>query len=140
MVATRPTVTSDMTTRSQPATSRPFTVVLCAACRTHGDADVMAALRATVRRCRHGILVSSACMFGPLTCASRPHGPGSMVLFQPCSSDRTPSGPTRWIGPVNDVDDVTELCSWLELGQWDYGILPARLRAERYGVAAAGRN
>jgi hypothetical protein len=62
-----------------------------------------------------------------------------MILLQPCANDRTPTGPTRWIGPIRDVDDVTEFCAWLELGQWDYGVLPPRLRAEPAGLGAAGR-
>lgn len=123
---------------SRRATSRPFTVALCAGCGT-GDAEILAALRSTTRKCAHGVLVTTACMLGPLTCASRPHGPGAMILVQPCSTDRAPVGPTRWIGPVKDAVDVAEVCSWLEQGQWDYRVLPCRLHAEQRVRAAASR-
>jgi hypothetical protein len=69
-------------------------------------------------------------MLGALACATRPHGPGTMVILQPCSIDRVPSGPARWIGPINDKNDIRTVRNWLEQGQWDCRALPHRLRAE----------
>ncbi|HUE33581.1 MAG TPA: hypothetical protein VMQ38_11930, partial [Mycobacterium sp.] len=53
-------------------TDRPFTVIVCAACEVDHDLSVVDELRPTIRCCPHAMLVSAACMLGPLTCASRP--------------------------------------------------------------------
>jgi hypothetical protein len=74
------------------------------------------------------MLVTTACMLGPLACATRPHGP--MVILQPCSVEHVPIGLARWIGPINDKVDMRALRDWLERGEWDYRALPDRLRAE----------
>jgi hypothetical protein len=89
---------------------------------------VLEELRATIRRCAHGMLVTTACMLGPLACAVRPHGP--VVILQPCSVERVPIGSARWIGPINDKADIRALRDWLEQGEWDSGALPDRLRAD----------
>jgi hypothetical protein len=74
------------------------------------------------------MLVTTACMLGPLACAARPHGP--ILILQPCSVERVPIGSARWIGPINDKVDIRALRGWLEQGEWDYWALPDRLRAE----------
>ena len=115
-------------TASHSGTSRPFTVYLCTSCTAKPKLAVLEELRATIRRCAHGMLVTTACMLGPLACAARPHGP--IVILQPCSVERVPVGSARWIGPINDKVDIRALRGWLEQGQWDYWALPDRLRAE----------
>jgi hypothetical protein len=44
--------------------------------------------------------------------------------------EQVPIGSARWIGPINDKNDVHVLRDWLEQGEWDYWALPDRLRAE----------
>ena len=61
-------------TSSRRGTDRPFTVIVCTACAADHDLSVIDELRPTIRRCPHAMLVSAACMLGPLTCASRPTG------------------------------------------------------------------
>src|ERR1700704_509032 len=60
-------------TSSHNGTSRPFTVALYTSCTTGAELAVVEELRATIRRCKHGVLVTTACMLDPLTCAARPH-------------------------------------------------------------------
>jgi hypothetical protein len=116
-----------MTPRRQ-ATQRAFTLIMCTACTSQLEVSVLDDLRAAIRRCTNGMLVTTACMLGPLTCAARAEGPGAMVLLQPCTNDRRPVGPARWIGPITGPDDATELCGWVEHGEWDLGTLPRRLQ------------
>jgi hypothetical protein len=115
-------------TTSRTGTSRPFTVFLCTSCPAKRELAVLEELSATIRRCRHGVLVTTACMLGPLACAALPHGP--IAILQPCSVEHVPIGPAHWIGPINDVNDILALGDWLEQGEWDYRALPHRLRAE----------
>lgn len=115
-------------TTSDTGTSRPFTVFLCTSCPATRELAVLEELRATIRRCAHGMLVTTACMLGPLACAAQPHGP--IVILQPCSVEHVPIGSPRWIGPINDTNDIQALRDWLEHGVWDYRALPDRLRAE----------
>jgi hypothetical protein len=123
----------------QRATRRPFTVAFCRSCRAEPGLEVLEALRATIRRCDHGVLVVTECMLGVLTCRARVHGPGAIVLLQPCSTERVPNEAARWIGPINDQDDVCVVCDWVAGGEWDCHALPARLRAELRWTAGVGR-
>lgn len=120
------------------ATRRPFTVVCCGRCGALPELAVSEALRETVRRCDHGILVSAACLRGPLTCTG--HCPGTMIVLQPCSTDRRPTEPARWVGPINDQDDIQLVREWVEHGQWDCHDLPDRLRPQWPSAAMARRN
>lgn len=117
-------------TASGCATTRPFTVALCVSCMAEPDVAVLQHLRTSVRRCAHGVLVTTGCLRGTVSCAARPHGPGAVVVMQPCSVKRVPDGPTHWIGPITEPDDLRAVCDWLEGGQWDLCALPARLHAE----------
>src|ERR1700682_615846 len=82
-------------TTSHSGTSRPFTVYLCTICTAKPKLAVLEELRATIRRCAHGMLVTTACMRGPLACAARPHGP--IVILQPCGGARSHRfGPLDW--------------------------------------------
>jgi hypothetical protein len=74
------------------------------------------------------MLVTTACMLGPLACAARPHGP--KVILQPCSVEHVPIRSARWIGPINDKNDMHVVRDWLEQREWEYRALPHRLRAE----------
>ncbi|MGH3637752.1 MAG: hypothetical protein ACRDUX_01870 [Mycobacterium sp.] len=98
------------------------------------------ALKESIRRCAHGVLVSSACLRGPLACAARPPAPGAMVVLQPCALDRQPHGPARWIGPIRDEDDVRIVRDWLERGEWDCHALPERMRIVPPDAAGSRRN
>jgi hypothetical protein len=57
---------------------------------------VLEEIRATIRRCRHGMLVTTACMLGALACAAWPHGP--IVSLQPCSVEQSPSDRPAGLG------------------------------------------
>ena len=59
-------------TSSHNGTSRPFTVALCTSWTAGPELAVVEELRATIRRCKHGVLVTTACMLDPLTCAAPP--------------------------------------------------------------------
>ncbi len=126
-------------TSSQPATRRPFTVALCRSCRAQVGLEVVEALRATIRRCDHGVLVVTECMLGVLSCGTPIQSPGVMVLLQPCSIDRFPSGPPHWIGPINDNNDVSVVCDWVQRGEWNCRALPARLRRQAQWTASVAR-
>lgn len=122
-------------------TDRPFTVIVCAACVVDQELSVIDELRPAIRRCPHSMLVSAACMLGPLTCASRPSGSGVMAVVQPCTNDRVASGPAQWIGPIADSEAAAALRDWLELGQWENIPVPEQLgRHQRRARDAGQRN
>jgi hypothetical protein len=114
-------------TSSHRATDRPFTVIVCTACSADHDLSVIDELRPTIRRCPRAMLVSAACMLGPLTCASRPTGYGVMAVLQPCTKDRVAFGPPHWIGPITNKFDAAVLRDWLESGQWETTPLPTQV-------------
>jgi hypothetical protein len=116
-------------TASRRATSRPFTIAVCMHCGAEPELAVLSELRATIRRCPHAVLATTACLRGPPMCQAHPHGPGVMVIMQPCAVNRTPHGPTFWIGPIRDDNDLRAVRTWLEDGDWDPHILPTRLNA-----------
>ncbi|ASW87635.1 MULTISPECIES: hypothetical protein [Mycobacterium] len=128
-------------TSPRRGTDRPFTVIVCAACAVNDRLSVIDELRPAIRRCPHSMLVSVACMLGPLTCASRPTGGGVMALVQPCTNDRVASGPARWIGPIADSDSAAALRDWLVLGQWENIPVPRQLdRHQRWTRDSHRRN
>jgi hypothetical protein len=51
---------------------------------------------------------------------------GSLLLVQPCLTDRTPLGPAMWLGPVATAEDVAAVWHWLDVG----GLRPSRLPAQ----------
>jgi hypothetical protein len=111
------------------ATDRPFNVIVCSCCATEPGLSVLQELRESIRRCPHGILVSAPCLLGKLTCAARTDGPGTMVLLQPCSTDRSPLGLPQWIGPLTNPADTEAAQAWIERGRWDIDTLPQRLQS-----------
>lgn len=105
-----------------------FTVVVCQADRCCNELALMPALRAAVRASAHGVLISSGCTVGTLTCRARAVGP--VVLVQPCALDRRPVGAAVHVGPLQTRSDVADLVSWLRAGDLDVGALPWWLRFE----------
>lgn len=122
------------------ATDRPFTLVVCTACAADRGLSVIDELRPTIRRCPRAVLVAAACMLGPLTCASRPTGCGVIALVQPCTNDREPNGPPRWIGPITDKREAARLRQWLEQGQWEHTPLPKKLTRHHLWVHGASHS
>lgn len=98
------------------ATRRPFTLILCTACTADRTEAAMRAVRATIRRCDHGVLVTTGCMLGVKACAA---SGGLTMVLQPCTIDRRPDGPARWLGSIDGAKDVRGVCRWVELGDWD---------------------
>jgi hypothetical protein len=121
------------------ATDRAFTLIMCTCCEATPGLPVLQKLRNSIRRSRHGILVTAPCLLGKLACTAHTDGPGIMVLLQPCSDDRSPVGPPRWVGPVTNAADVEALRAWLERGKWHIGTLPRRLQSPLNWMAAASR-
>jgi hypothetical protein len=122
------------------ATRQPFTLVVCTNCVAALNHSVLDELRQAIRRCPNGVLVCTGCMLGPLTCASRPDGPGVLVLLQPCSVERAPVGSACWVGPINDGDDAATVRAWVERGDWSPGALPHHLRPALNRMRAGSRN
>jgi hypothetical protein len=110
-------------------TDRPFTVVVCTDCSGAQGSSLIESLRGVIRRCSHGALVLSECVFGDLDCDLRWSGSGVMVMMQACTTDRVPRGRMLAIGPIAAQEDIEAVCEWLERGRWDYRILPERLRS-----------
>jgi hypothetical protein len=100
-------------------TRNPFTVVVCTACASDaGAAAALDALKATVRSCPHGMLVTTGCLLGRQACTRSAAG-GVTVVLQPCGTDRRPEGSARWLGPVEGATDVRAVCRWIERGDWN---------------------
>lgn len=106
--------------------SRPFTLVVCTACRDTVDGQVIDGLRRAVRDCPHGVMVAVGCLDTLLRC--RP-GRGLYAAVQPCSADRRPSGASVRLGPLVEEADAEAVGAWLRAGMPDDGTLPDRLRA-----------
>ncbi|WP_141564259.1 hypothetical protein [Mycolicibacterium palauense] len=116
-------------TRSQHGTARPFTLVLCTRCQSALGPAMLEQLRATVRSTRRGMLVTTSCLLGNLTCPARHHR-GGIALLQPCSADRVPQGPARLIGAIDSPDDLRDVRAWVQRGRWESEPLPDRLCLE----------
>ncbi len=128
-----------MTTARFP-TRQPFTVVLCTQCTNDSQSGLVPMLRAAVRACPHGMLVTTGCLLGQLNCAARPGLGGVMLVLQPCTRARTPVGPAQWVGPIDDAADVDSVCDWIGQGNWDDAALPDHLRAGANLAAQRVRN
>ena len=127
-------------TSGRCSTSHPFTVVICRNCAAQPAEQLLQMLRASIRRCPHAMLVTTGCLLGHLTCATRQSHKGMILLLQPCSTHRVPTGPAHWMGPVVDTADARALCDWLEQGNWQSRPLPVRLRAEANFARPSMRN
>lgn len=118
--------------RSAPASATPFTAVLCRHddCRVPDGLDVIGALRASIRRCPHGVLAIGGCLVGAVSCRTRQRRPdsgGAMVVVGPCDTDRAATGPPILVGPLRCDRDVRLLCSWLEQGDLRPALLPRHI-------------
>jgi hypothetical protein len=127
-------------TADRPFTRRPFTVAICTACDSDVARALLPDLRAVVRDCPHGVLVSTGCLLGSLTCATRTPVAGVMLLMQPCTPERVPTGAVSWIGPVQNTQDADAACAWIAAGRWDRVGLPPKLRGDRRLVRASAQN
>src|ERR1700730_2426152 len=121
-------------------TSHPFIVAICTNCAAEPSERLLQMLRASIRRCPHGMIMTPACLLGHLTCATRPSQQGVLLLLQPCSTQRIPTGPAQWMGPVHDTEDARAARAWLEQGNWERRTLPAHLRAEAIFARPSMRN
>jgi hypothetical protein len=122
--------------------NRAFTIAVCTSCSPVSVISALAQLRSLIDRCPQGVLVRTNCLLGAVTCASRPTGAGAMVVFQPCSIDRRPTGPAFWFGPIDDVVDVRLVCDFVERGVWEaeeVGNVPNRLFAHHNWVTQLNR-
>ncbi len=111
------------------ATDRAFTVFVCSCCAAGPGLSVLAELGESIRRCRHGILVSAPCLAGKLSCTAHADGPGTMAVLQPCSTDRSPIGLPHWIGPLTNPADTEAAQAWIERGDWNIATLPQHLQS-----------
>ena len=120
-----------MTAAGQARTAQGFTLLVCTGCGTEQDdfppEEVLDTLGGAVRRCPHGVLVSAPCLFGAAVCATRA-SIGVVAALQPCTTDRTPTGNARVIGPIRDLIDAAQLRAWVQAGRWNPGLLPSRMR------------
>lgn len=122
-------------------TSEPFTVALCTSCASSDSQSVLIrTLRNVVRRCPHGVLVSTRCLLGEFTCATRRAYFGPVLVLQPCSAERAPSAAAIWVGPIGTEADARDACDWIAAGRWDRAKLPERLRADRSLVRVSALN
>lgn len=118
-----------------------FTAVLCDDCRGARDLPVLDALRETVSRSPHGVLVRAPCQLGKLWCHARTRaaGDGAVVLVQPCDVQRRPTGPVIAVGPIRSRPDLAALTGWMAATPLTADSLPARLRT-RMTAAQAQNN
>lgn len=120
-----------------------YTAFRCAApgCGEGDDGSTAAAtfeaLRAVVGAGRHGVLVTTGCLFGGAFCRGRPGAP--IVLVQPCDADRHPTVCAVLVGPLRTVTDVATLDAWLRAGHLDAALLPPHLLDVHRQVSAAPR-
>lgn len=112
------------------ATGHPFTAILClgAPC-AHDVSQLLGPLRAAIRRCPHGVLISTGCLLGASRCRPGPdHDSGAYLLVQPCDVTRRPRGIAIGIGPVLNRADAAAVAAWLTDGNLDTARLHPRLR------------
>lgn len=123
-----------MTRQYEPAdpAETGFTAVVCQHCNTDAELPMLQSLRDTIRRCPHGVLLTSGCILGHLWCRAirsrTPRLAGPIVLVQPCTTERRPIGPAIPVGPLRTLEDLTALGRWLERAPHRNHGLPARLR------------
>jgi len=109
-----------------------LTAIICDSCEDNGERPLLAALKETIRRLPHAVLVRTRCPFSQVWCHTRktsaPRGAGQVVLVQRCTEARRPLGPAILVGPVATAEDVTVLTRWLESSSLAIDSLPPRLR------------
>lgn len=125
----------------QVYTCEPFTVALCVHCpSSEPGSPLFGMLRNVVRSCPHGILVSTQCLLGTFTCATRGGDLDPVLVLQPCSAERVPNAAAIWIGPIATESDTRDACDWIAAGQWDRSNLPPRLRADQSLLRVSAHN
>ncbi|MDA3630845.1 hypothetical protein OU415_35845 [Saccharopolyspora sp. WRP15-2] len=109
-----------------------LTAIICDSCEDNGERPLLAALKETIRRLPHAVLVRTPCPFSQMWCHTRKisasRGAGQVVLVQRCTDTRRPLGPVIVVGPVETADDVALLTRWLETKPLAVASLPQRLR------------
>jgi hypothetical protein len=101
---------------------QPFNVAVCRAgpCRHDPGLDLVERLRLSIRRCPHGVLLSTGCLLAAERCRlSAAHDAGPCLIVQPCDRERRPRGAAIAVGPVLSSGDADAVAAWLEDGGLD---------------------
>jgi hypothetical protein len=106
--------------------NRPFTLIVCGACRDAADGHVMDVLRRAVRACSNGVMISTGCLDRFLHCRA---GRGLYAAVQPCAADRRPIGAVVRLGPIATRADAEAVAAWLQAGMPADGSLAESLLA-----------
>jgi hypothetical protein len=108
----------------------PFSAVVCRSGPCAGTAgQLLHRLRAAVRRCPHGVLISTGCVLRAARCRRGPdHESGAYLLVQPCDPDGRPRGIAIGVGPVLTDVDAASVADWLTGSSLEVTRLEARLR------------
>jgi hypothetical protein len=109
---------------------QPFNAVVCLSGPCVGSGQrLLQRLRTVIRRCPHGVLISTGCLLHTSCCRTAPdHDSGAYLLVQPCDLDRQPRGIAIVIGPVLTNADAAAVAEWLADGDLDAAHLEPRLR------------
>lgn len=109
---------------------QPFNAIVCLSgpCADSGQ-RLLQRLRAAIRRCPQGVLISTGCLLRAPRCRTAPgHDSGAYLLIQPCDLARRPRGVAIIIGPVLTNADADAVAEWLADGSLDAARLEPRLR------------
>jgi hypothetical protein len=121
---------------------KPFNLAICRAgpCAHDRDQHLLERLRASIRHCPHGVLISTSCLLAAARCQQRAvHDAGTWLIVQPCGVDRRPFGVAIAIGPVLSRRDAETVAAWLEDGGLDARLLEPRLRFTPRRAVPEGR-
>lgn len=110
-------------------TKEPFTLAVCARCTPEVGDLVITRLQDVVGNCPQAVMLTTACLRGRFGCATTDVNGGVIALLQPCTIDRVPVSPVRWIGPIGNATDTAIVCDWIAAGGWDERDLPPHLHA-----------
>lgn len=109
----------------------PFNLAICCAgpCAEDPGLQLLERLRASIRRCPQGVLISTGCLLAAARCRQNAaHDAGTWLIVQPCDLDRRPRGMAIIVGPVLTRSDAEAVTAWLEDGGLDARFLEPHLR------------